>query len=362
MRHLDLFSGIAGFALAAKEVWGIDYECVGFCDNNRFCQEILKKRFLGVPIFGDIRTLIADTAGERCDTGFGDRDGGQVLPHEGRAHTEDKQERDRRNRGIGEDAESSADCECMGWTKRSGEGIQSIKQEPEGQNAGNACSERIDLLTGGFPCQPFSHAGKRRGRSDDRFLWPEMLRVIKEFKPRWVIAENVRGILSIEGGLVFEQVCSDLENQNYAVQAFIIPACAVNAPHRRDRIWIVAHYPCRRTRASVGEGTERRKSEGTAGNGNRNVADGYDKRLEGHGSDEERGGEFTFRKGNWEEDWREVALATCDVRVDDGLPVELHGFKLSKAGHRVERLKALGNAIVPSVAVEIMKAIKHEEH
>ena len=102
-------------------------------------------------------------------------------------------------------------------------------------------SERIGLVCGGFPCQPFSVAGKRKGTEDDRHLWPEMLRVIKASKPRWVIGENVRNLTSIQEGMVFEQVCTDLENEGYEVQSFIIPASAVNAPHQRYRVWIVAH-------------------------------------------------------------------------------------------------------------------------
>ena len=98
----------------------------------------------------------------------------------------------------------------------------------------------IDILTGGFPCQPFSLAGKRKGTDDERYLWGEMLRAIQEIKPTWVIAENVFGIVNIDGGLVFEQVCLDLEAQGYEVQPFIIPAAAKNAPHRRDRCWFVA--------------------------------------------------------------------------------------------------------------------------
>ena len=99
----------------------------------------------------------------------------------------------------------------------------------------------VDVIVGGFPCQPFSQAGKRCGTEDNRYLWPAMLRIISTIKPSWVIAENVRGILSINEGLVFKQVLTDLENEGYEVQPFIIPACAVNAPHRRDRVWIVAH-------------------------------------------------------------------------------------------------------------------------
>lgn len=99
----------------------------------------------------------------------------------------------------------------------------------------------VDVLTGGFPCQPFSLAGKRKGTDDNRYLWPEMLRAIRELAPRWVVGENVFGIVNWSDGLVFEQVCADLEAEGYEVQPFIIPACAVDAPHRRDRVWFVAH-------------------------------------------------------------------------------------------------------------------------
>jgi DNA (cytosine-5)-methyltransferase 1 len=101
-------------------------------------------------------------------------------------------------------------------------------------------ANKIDILTGGFPCQPFSVAGKRKGTDDERYLWGEMLRAIQEIKPRFVIAENVFGITNIDGGLVFEQVCLDLETEGYEVQPFIIPAAAKNAPHRRDRVWFIA--------------------------------------------------------------------------------------------------------------------------
>ena len=100
---------------------------------------------------------------------------------------------------------------------------------------------RVDVLTGGFPCQPFSLAGKRKGTEDDRYLWPEMLRVIRTVRPRWIVGENVFGIVNWSEGVVFEQVCSDLEAAGYAVQPYIIPACSVGAPHRRDRCWFVAY-------------------------------------------------------------------------------------------------------------------------
>ena len=94
---------------------------------------------------------------------------------------------------------------------------------------------RIDIVTGGYPCQPFSQAGKRQGEKDERHLWPEMLRIIKSCKPRYVVAENVAGHVNM--GL--DQVLTDLENQGYTTRPIIIPACAKNAPHRRDRVWII---------------------------------------------------------------------------------------------------------------------------
>lgn len=125
---------------------------------------------------------------------------------------------------------------------------------------------KVDVLTGGFPCQPFSTAGKRRGAEDDRYLWPEMLRAIREIRPAWVIGENVAGITSmvqpgsevtvesqaslfetsdketlLEQEYVIETVCRDLEREGYSVQPILIPACGVGAPHRRDRVWFIAH-------------------------------------------------------------------------------------------------------------------------
>ena len=99
----------------------------------------------------------------------------------------------------------------------------------------------IDIISGGFPCQPFSLAGKRKGTEDERYLWHEMLRAVQEIKPKFIIAENVYGIVNIDGGMVFDQVCSDLENEGYEVQPFVIPACAKDAPHRRDRVWFVGY-------------------------------------------------------------------------------------------------------------------------
>lgn len=161
MRHLDLFSGIGGFALAAMTVWGKDYECVGFCDIEPYAQELLKIRFPGVPIYDDIKKL---TAADIFSVG------------------------------------PSANNNSHGRAGRNAE----VKSTEAGEQTQYGAKGRIDLLTGGFPCQPFSMAGKRRGTEDDRHLWPEMLRVIKEVKPTWIIGENVAGILSMGGMMTLE--------------------------------------------------------------------------------------------------------------------------------------------------------------
>ena len=117
--------------------------------------------------------------------------------------------------------------------------------------------ETATLITGGFPCQPFSVAGQQRGKGDDRYLWPEMLRVIKEIRPGWVVAENVAGLIRM--GL--DDCLSDLEREGYITETFLIPACAVNAPHRRDRIFIVAHSIRGREESGAEWGTSDQPSE-----------------------------------------------------------------------------------------------------
>ena len=102
-------------------------------------------------------------------------------------------------------------------------------------------ANRIDILTGGFPCQPYSIAGKRLGKEDERHLWPEMLRAIREIQPKYVVGENVSGLINWNAGMVFNEVQADLEAAGYEVLPFVLPACAVNAPHKRDRVWFVAY-------------------------------------------------------------------------------------------------------------------------
>ena len=119
----------------------------------------------------------------------------------------------------------------------------------------------VDIISGGFPCQPYSNAGKRRGKEDDRHLWPEMLRVIQEVQPRFIVGENVAGLLSWNNGMVFHEIITDLENEGYETQAFLIPACATNAPHRRDRIFFIAHSNNSRTNERMQFDAKRKEND-----------------------------------------------------------------------------------------------------
>jgi DNA (cytosine-5)-methyltransferase 1 len=226
LRHLDLFSGIGGFALAARMVGGI--ETVGFCEVDPWAQKVLAKNFPGVPIHDNVKTLDPDNYGT------------------------------------------------------------------------------IELITGGYPCQPFSSAGKRRGAEDDRHLWPELLRILGHLRPRWALCENVAGHITM--GL--DEVLSDLEGIGYSAQAIIIPACAIGAQHRRDRVWILAH-------AVRGKRKMERNSPGSRWE---------PKQIEGNGI-------------------RQIEMGSCFCRDFDGVPRAL------------DRLRGLGNAIVPQVAAEILNCM-----
>lgn len=212
--------------------------------------------------------------------------------------------------------------------------------------------ETVDLICAGFPCQPFSLAGKRRGTKDDRYLWPEMLRVVSEVRPRWVIAENVYGFVTLQGGVAFERACADLENEDYEVQAFVIPACAVGAPHRRDRVWIIAHSKClgwkERTRQGVQpqkQKAERQDAHYSDSEGVTAYTDGQG--LQGCGRYEESSREIAVATSAWQKSWFEAAARLC--RMVNGIP------------NRVDRLKALGNAVVPQLVEVIGRAIMEVE-
>lgn len=204
-------------------------------------------------------------------------------------------------------------------------------------------ANRIDILSGGFPCQPFSVAGERKGTADSRHLWPEMLRAIRGIAPRWVVGENVRGLVSWSGGLVFDQVCIDLEALGYEVFPGIIPAASVNAPHKRERIWFIAH--CNN---SGNVSTSNTDNEGCQ----------RDRTFPLSEEQEPSSGRY------WEclrdNAWQNFPTQSPVCRRNDGIPPELAGITFSK--HRNESIKAYGNAVVPQVVYQIFKAIQDYEN
>lgn len=278
---------------------------------------------------------------------------------------------------------------------------------------------RVDVLTGGFPCQPFSTAGKRKGTEDDRYLWPEMLRAIREIRPRWVVGENVLGIVNWNRGMVFEQVHVDLETEGYEVQAFVLPACSVGAPHRRDRTWFVAHAventgrDGRESRESKKEGTEIRQDciyatrttpisdingleycfisrtsgevsgqiskspslDATSSNGGRRVtpySDGERRympsgantpvkisRRTDNGQQEERKRAYNGAISQILKMWEVFPTQSPVCSRDDGFPLPMDGITFPK--WRAEAINAYGNAIVPQVAYRIFDTINKYE-
>ena len=226
---------------------------------------------------------------------------------------------------------------------------------------------QIDILTGGFPCQPYSSAGERLGKADERHLFPEMLRAIKEIKPRWVIGENVRGLVSWEGGLVFDEVCSDLEREGYEVQPVLIPAAAKNAPHKRERVWFIAYSKLHEDRYTNNGGSKQKEGDiWRAEKGNvpdSFYSDGIPSNTDGLGSS--RRHSQNFRKVRQEEQfeaqycskgWEGFPASPCVRGGDDGLSHELDSITIPKWCR--ESIKAYGNAIVPHVAFEIFKTIE----
>ncbi|MDE5709171.1 MAG: DNA (cytosine-5-)-methyltransferase [Alistipes sp.] len=217
---------------------------------------------------------------------------------------------------------------------------------------------RIDVLTGGFPCQPFSVAGKRKGTDDDRYLWPEMLRAIREIRPRWVVGENVRGFVNWSEGMVLDTVFADLEALGYEVQPFVLPACAVGAPHRRDRVWIVAH------RSDAGSESLRERQEpadspeaatDTSCLGLPYGDSGRVRRCENRFSENE-----LTESPNGTEFWKEYPTQSPVRSGDDGLPAELDGITFP--AWRRQSIKAYGNAIVPQVFYQIAETINKYEN
>ena len=364
--HLDLFSGIGGFAIAAQNC---GYTTIGFCEKEPYAQQILKERFGAV---------LADSERGGCGT------------HRQSAGVE------RMGNGRQDDAMPTAK--------------PSPRLHPDIFTLNGADYAGVDLLTGGFPCQPFSVAGKRKGAADDRALWPEMLRVIAESKPTWIIGENVAGIVSME----LDNILSDLESLGYSAWPLVIPACAVDARHRRDRVWIVAHSmrDGRNERRAEREGQRGRTTPISAGASSEDVA--HSRHLRGRGRAEsageeraeiandgqavadakrtrpqgqriagstetgggspERADELATRRGDEDvahadgqrgcvrevhgQDAGDVGESSCtwkDERewfAESGMGRVAHGIP-----NRAHRLRGLGNSICPPVAEEIIREI-----
>ena len=292
LHHLDLFSGIGGFALAAR--WTGRIETVAFCDNDPFCQRILHNHWPHALLYEDIRSLTANRL---------------------------------RSDGV----------------------------------------PRIDLLTGGFPCQPFSIAGKRGGAADDRHLWPQMRRLIAETRPRWIIGENVAHFIP----LALDACLSDLEAEGYEAWPLVLPACAVGAPHRRDRVFIIAFREdidrngrqtslsslSRAVADSNGFQLEQLSPlvnpEGTSSKPARASTIGGAGTIAGTGAGEQRENlPFQSRTAGAERRRNDEANSGDWWAIEPAVGRMAYGIP-----RRLDRLRSLGNAVVPQVVFPILNAI-----
>ena len=232
---------------------------------------------------------------------------------------------------------------------------------------------QIDIISGGFPCQPYSAAGKRKGKEDDRHLWPEMLRAIREIKPRWIVGENVYGLTNWNGGLVFEEVHTDLEAEGYEVWAVVLPAVSKDAPHRRDRVWFIAYS------SSNGLYDKSTTANNAIRENNKQSRSQRERTIKGLGNElpiantnkcercERRKHEIRSQATkqhiskrytccNTIPSWQNFPSQSPICGGDDGLSAELDGITFSK--WRNESIKGYGNAVVPQVVFEIFKTIQ----
>jgi DNA (cytosine-5)-methyltransferase 1 len=298
---LDLFSGIGGFSLGLEST-GF-FKTIAFVEKDKFCQKVLQKNFPNIPIENEVRNVKGKTF-------------------------------------------------------------------------------KADVITGGFPCQPFSVAGKRRGTDDDRYLWGETIRIVSEQKPRWFIGENVEGIINIQNGLVFRQIKDDLESQGFEVQSLIIPASGVGAWHQRKRVWILGYSKHNGLSTSKIKGGNIKINEGSSKRQNKTLqftrTSGFRNNGDVSNSKRNEYQHSTIRKSGTNKIWgfysKKEKQATHDVRskttrcdgvfgtqtwwqtqssicrVPNGVSDELDK-------DRANRIKSLGNSIVPQIAREIGQAI-----
>jgi len=221
---------------------------------------------------------------------------------------------------------------------------------------------RIDLICGGFPCQPFSVAGRKKGTEDDRNLWPEMFRIIQQAQPSWVVGENVANFVN----LAFTRTKIDLEHEGYTVQPFVIPACAIGAPHRRDRVWIVANTNGKRCHAGSDHRQERSvlhhqdrhaEEDQRPGNGRKCGTGSAGAVTADHGSERIQRSEPQSLCGQQAFSWCEDVRRTEDYFNRPNIPQPLICRNSDGFSSRVDRLRALGNAVVPQIPEAIGQAI-----
>jgi len=308
LTHLSLFSGIGGIDLAAE--WA-GFKTIAFCDNDKYCQRVLKKHWPDVPIIEDVKDVTREAI--------------------------------------------ATYCERMGWTARPRERVQPTKQEAVRQNAGDIRTE-VTLISGGFPCQPHSVAGSRKGSGDERNLWPEFRRIIGEIRPRWVLGENVPGLFTSDSRRFFGGILADLAALGYAVGWQTYGAVDVGALHRRNRVFIVGYSPELYQHGSNHQRAKSYAQVSESGNSGSTqfVSDTERQRQQGQGefinsSDKAQNGEGeTDRTIN--ECIRNIWQSEPDVgRVANGIPF------------RMDRLKCLGNAVVPQQIYPVLKAIADYE-
>lgn len=355
LTHFSTFTGIAGFDLAAE--WA-GFKTIGQVEKNPYRRGVLRKHWPDVPLWEDIRDVTEESL----------KEAGIMADPESWAMRNDSQNFGKTNREKHPPTNTSPSISSK--TKGGGDGTPSP----------------VTLVTGGFPCQSFSVAGKRRGKADDRYLWPEMFRVIKLLRPHWVLAENVTGIIR----MALDDVLSDLESEGYSTQAFVIPACAVDTPHRRDRVWIAAHSRDERRggRRYGDEGGDLRalQAEGSSSAEEQSIlADPSLNGLQGtiHPGDsleKSRGiikgcevagrskqtdvlyptnSKTTRQREYGGQIYEESKSARPDFTSSEGWWATEP--EVGRVAHgvpdRVDRLAALGDAIVPQVAYEILKNI-----
>jgi DNA (cytosine-5)-methyltransferase 1 len=347
MNHLDLFSGIGGFSYAAQQIWKDDHNIIAFVEKDKYCQRVLKKHWPNIPIIDDVRGFNYEKFTDVSNT---------------------------------ESTDGKTSKNTEGWS-----------QMQSGRGSCRSRTAKIDLLTGGFPCQPFSVAGRRKGKSDDRYLWPNMFKIIQETKPTWIIGENVPGIINM--GL--EAAVLDLEEEGYQVEVLVLPAIGISALHKRNRVWIIANTNNSGSGTSeYGSKREGQKDEqehegqsfDRSGRQGEDVSDTDTERSQRYrnteNKDKERRQEQTghIRKscGSTNRTFKNSRENTFTQQrlgnMVDGLSGELGklGMIWNKEPNiprvttgtkdRISKLTALGNAIVPQVVMPIMWAIKEIEY